>query len=166
MAKTKLTKGQVRSLDGDNPKLTFKIEEAFGVDVSKNKKVLSKIGQKILDKIRERTEENLSRFGRPFRGYSDTYKESLDFKAAGKSEGDVNLKLTGDMMGLMTVIDEGKNSVTIGWNDSEDAAKAHGHIDGLFGKKSLRRDFFGLRNDEIREISREIKAELKDDGES
>jgi len=77
------------------------------------------------------------------------YSESLEFEAAGKSKSDPNLTLTGDMLGLMDVIEEEKATITIGWNSSEEANKAHGHISGSVGAK---RDFLGLSAKEAERV--------------
>jgi len=57
--------------------------------------------------------------------------------------GQVNLTMTGQMLGSMTVIEQGDNTVTIGFNRTEDALKAFWNIE-------KGRDFFGLSDEELR----------------
>lgn len=148
----------MRKLSGDNPELTVKLSEIFGQPIE-DEALRSSIGQKILDIIRERSESGVGLDGR-FPGYSKAYKESLDYQAFGK-DGTVNLRLTGDMLELMDIVDESEDQIKIGWDDPNEAAKAHGHITGSVGKK---RDFFGLRPSEINEIKKEFQSEIERGG--
>ena len=165
----KLTRGQSRKLSGNNPKLDINLEELFGVDLSGNDSLKQAIGQEIIDRIVSRTEGNTSLSGRAFKRYSKAYKQSDEFKAAGKGS-KVNLRLSGDMLGLMDIVDERDNTLTIGWFDEDEAAKAHGHITG--GGNLPKRDFFGLTSSDISSIEAkfaseidEVKAELRSDSD-
>ena len=113
----------------------------FGQRVPDSDTFRQSFGQAVLDEIRRRTASNIGRTGKRFRNYSDEYADSLEFEAAGKSQNDPNLRLTGDMLGLMNVVATDRNSITLGWNQTDEAAKAHGHITGSVG---VTRDFFGL----------------------
>lgn len=147
-----------QTLSGQNPKLTVDLDEMFGMIVPDSTSFRQRVGQAIIDKIRERTEDkNVDINGKNFRKYSKEYQESDDFKAYGKSADNVNLKQTGDMMGLMDIVDEGKNKITIGWNDGFQAKKAHGHITGHVG---VERDFLGLPLSDLSAIAAEFKSEL------
>lgn len=108
------------------------------------------IGQKIIDIIRERThDEQKSWTGSQFKKYSDEYADSIEFAAYGKSKSEPNLTQTGDMLGLLTIKSSDPSSVVIGWNDTLQSEKAHGHITGAVGVK---RDFLGLTNGELNSI--------------
>lgn len=121
------------------------------------------MAEALLEKVIEKTESGKSRTGSRFRKYSKAYAETDEFKAAGKSRGDVNLSLSGDMLGLVGVVNESANTVTLGWEDSDEAAKAHGHITGGgAGGKLPVRDFFGLNNTDIDEVKREFRSEINE----
>ena len=117
------------------------------------------MAQALLDKILDKTASSRSRTGKGFRQYSKTYIASDAFKAAGKSS-KVNMSLSGDMLGLIEATSETANTVTLSWEDSEEAAKAHGHITG--GGRLPVRDFFGLNKKDIIAVKREFKQEIAD----
>lgn len=154
-----MPKGIVKKLAGNDPKLRIDLKELFGENIPDSQLFRQSFGQAVLDKIRERTEENKDVEGKRFRNYSKAYAESIEFAAYGKSKSDPNLQLTGDMMAFMDVIDEGEGFIEIGWADSEEAAKAHGHITGNVGVK---RDFFGLRPSEVRDLVEEFSEVIED----
>lgn len=116
------------------------------------------IAQDIIDTIVERTTvKNIDRKGNPFPGYSKAYTQSLDFKIAGKTKGNVNLRLSGDMLNSLKVLNTKKGEITIGFDrgDSENNGKAEGNIKGTYGQKTStgkKRDFLGLPRNQIKEI--------------
>jgi len=111
------------------------------------------VGREIIRTIRARTEKGKDKNGSPFTGYSQEYKDSLEFRVAGKNESLVNLRLTGEMMSGMEVLwaNPASGSVAIGFRDSGDRGKAHGHITGANGKLPIR-DFLGISKDELATI--------------
>jgi hypothetical protein len=115
------------------------------------------IAKEIVDLIRKRTqEEGVDRRGKPFASYSASYVKSLNFKIAGKSKKDVNLTLSGDMMGALDVISDSPGKVIIGFeNGSQENGKADGNIRGTYGQKSQvgpRRDFLGISKQDLQRI--------------
>ena len=151
-------------------KQTINLKSVFGVDFAGKPELRDAIGQAIIDKQRERTNKNLKYSpgpGRPGKlkpDYSPSYVKSLEFRAAGKKKGDVNMELTGDMLGFWDLIDDGKNSkntITQGWDDSTENAKAFRHNTG--DKKMPKRPFFGITDSELKEIgeSKKFKNRLK-----
>ena len=137
--------------------LEVDLDELFGVIVPDNTLFRQAVGQAIIDKIRSRAQDDNAGVDGGFSAYSPEYKESDDFKIYGKSEGDVNLTASGDMLNLMDIIEEGKNKIIIGWNDSLQSAKAHGHVTGSVGKK---RNFLGLRPSEVSDIREMFEDQL------
>jgi hypothetical protein len=122
----------------------FNLKEMFGVDVSRSPELKKAIGQAIIEHIVKRTEDGMGRDGKALKSpYSDSYSESLPFKAAGKSKRNVNMTLNGDMMGLLDIIDESANTITIGWEDETEILKAYNHN---VGDTLPRRPFFGLKS--------------------
>ena len=146
-------------LSGKKARLEVNLDELFGTLVPNNSELRQAVGQAIIDKIRDRTSRNLDRDGKRFPNYSTEYADSIPFKAYGKSKGDPNLKQSGDMLGLMDIIDETKNKIVIGWSDGEEAGKAHGHITGNVGST---RDFLGLPEKDLNEIADEVSDLFKD----
>lgn len=139
----------------------FNLQEMFGVSFKDAPELRASIGQAIINKIIERTEAGAGIGGRPFSfgKYSDEYSESVEFKAAGKDQHEVNMSLTGDMLGLMDVINETSNTIEIGWLDDTQNAKAFNHNTGDTVPK---RPFFGLSRSEVKELVAEFKPEVRD----
>lgn len=132
-----------------------------GVELSDYPDVIDAIGQKIIDKIRDRTERGISltiddggraHFGKFKAPYSNKYQDSPEFKAFGKSPGNVNLKLTGDMLGLMDFEVDG-DSIKIVMPDDQ-VEKAYNH---QTGDTVPRRPFFGISKGELGQILQEFK---------
>ena len=150
-------------------KQSINLKSVFGVDFVGKPELRDAIGQAIIDKQRERTKKNLSYSPGPGRSsrlkspYSPGYVNSLEFRAAGKKKTDINMELTGDMLGFWDLISDGKNSrntITQGWDDSTENAKAFRHNTG--DKGMPRRPFFGITDSELKEIgeSRKFKSRL------
>ncbi len=124
------------------------------------------IAEDIIEQIVKRTQKmNLDKNGQPFPKYSKNYKESLDFKIAGKSGGNVNLTLSGDMLTELDLISHRAGELLIGFeNGSEENAKAEGNIKGTYGQKhkirGKKRDFLGITKTEKDNILK--KYPLKD----
>lgn len=130
----------------------------FGKTV-RNPSVKEQIKQELIDTILKRTQDQSKSYtGRPFKGYSKLYKSSDDFQAFGKTN-KVNLTLTGDMLASLDAIEETNNTITFGFLDADEQAKAHGHITG--GGKLPKRDFFGFSNKEIDEIRAKFEGEIE-----
>lgn len=114
---------------------------------------LNRVGREIVRTIEKRTLSGKDKSGNSFYPYSKEYKESMEFRIAGKSPNNVNLKLTGEMLGDLSVIaiDEKKGQIIIGFEDEQQKAKAHGHITGAEGNLPVR-DFLGISKSELEDI--------------
>lgn len=113
------------------------------------------IAFEILKYIRERTAEGRDKDGKKFPKYSPSYVKSLDFKIAGKSKGDVNLRLSGDMMAALDLIKSDPGKLVIGYRPGDpEAGRAEGNIRGTYGKdsgsSSKKRDFLGISSDVLK----------------
>jgi phage gpG-like protein len=140
----------------------FNLKEMFGVDMADFPEIKEAIGQAIIEKILARTAKGEGIGGKAFaeRKYSPDYEKSLAFKAAGKRKGQKpDMKLTGDMLDLLDIIEQGKNTITVGWDDELQSAKAYNHNTG---DTVPERPFFGLSKSEQKEIARMFKAEVKE----
>jgi len=119
--------------------------------------ILDAIGSEIISVIRKRTAKNLDVDGEKFPAYSKEYAKSVDFKAAGKSKGDINLTLSGDMLANIEMLQAKRNTVRIGYEKgSTENAKADGNIRGTYGTpspiKGKARPFLGISDDDLQKI--------------
>jgi phage gpG-like protein len=147
------------------------LSDVFDVDLSEADGLKEALGQAIIDHMAKRAQGgdgvliDSKGKGTPKKlksPYSDDYEDSLEFKAAGKSKGDVNMTLTGDMLASMDVISTDGSTLVIGFSDSEQAAKAHGHMTGANGSGRLpKREFFGISRDELEDIAKEFEADIQ-----
>lgn len=117
----------------------------------------------IIERIVNRTQQGKDKDGQRFSSYSQAYKESLDFKIAGKSNF-VDLQLSGDMLAALSILDKTSRSVTIGFErGSEENAKADGNIRGTYGKSKpipgKARDFLGISERELKRIVDDVKSD-------
>lgn len=150
MAKPKVTLEEVSQ--------QIDLNKLVGSDISEDEQLVLKIGQKIIDYIEERVDDGLG-YGRTKlkSPYSDAYANSLNFKAAGKSQSDVNMKLSGDMMASIDIIEVNGSKITIGIDDPDQVPKAFNHQTGDTVPK---RPFFGVTNDELKQY---VLSEFKDE---
>lgn len=147
-------------LKKNSVEFTVDLKELFGVDFKGNRALREVIGQAIIDRMRERTDQGLAVGGKKNlkAPYSKTYAETDEFKAFGKSRSKVDMQLTGDMMGLMDIKKQDGNTITIGWDDPTENAKAYNHNTGDTVPK---RPFFGMTNEELDDVKKEFKSEVK-----
>lgn len=142
------------------------LAEIIGKDISADRVLVRKIAQGIIDYMVDRAKDGKGIGRRDLKSpYSKAYAESLAFKAAGKSRNNVNMRLSGDMLRSIDILEEDGASVTIGIDDPIDAPKAYGHQTGFEGHPTIpqgkyRRRFFGVTSDEIK---KEIIPKFKDD---
>lgn len=125
-----------------------------------------RIAEELIDVMITRTEGGVGVYGNPndpsslrkrrFPGYSDTYINSLDFKIAGKSPGSVNLKLSGDMLAAIELLEDRGDKLVIGFEDgTEENARADGNIRGAYGgspNPRKARPFLGVTTSELAEV--------------
>lgn len=155
MARAKL---QGLRLSENEVSQTIDFKEAFGVDLSKNEALKQRIGQAIIDRIIERNEQNKSVEGGNLKTpYSKSYAKSKKFELYGKSRGDVNMKLTGDMLSSVDISETRGNQVKIELDQGQ-APKGYNHHTG---DTVPRRPWFGVNKKELNEIKREFKNELR-----
>ena len=149
-----MAKVEKRKLTNKNPRLEINLTELFGSRVPDSVAFREGVGQAVIDAIRKRTKENIDRVGSRFKNYSKSYSKTTDFKVHGKSISNPNMRLTGDMLEFMNVIDSSRNTIVIGWGDREEQLKAHGHITGASPGPRVRRDFFGLPTEAYNKLKR------------
>lgn len=148
-----------------DPKITLDLKDVFGVpELPTDTFLRAAIGQSIVDKIVENTKSgDFLKESSGAQKYSKGYAESFEFKVYGKSQGDVNLTASGDMLRAIDFNISDDGIMTIFFDDPNEAAKAHGHITGNVGKK---RDFFGLDHQDLvlatREFSSQVREKVKE----
>lgn len=118
----------------------------------------------IIKKIKERCSDGLKATGGSFPHYSPEYKASLDFKNAGKS-GDVNLRLSGDMLAEMRLVRHSVGKIVIGYDKGDvEADKVEGNQIGSYGKPigdpNKARPFLGLPQGILDALISKVKKEL------
>ena len=111
--------------------------------------VINQIAFEVIDYIVQRTENGLDVRGNSFKNYSESYKNSENFEAFGKSTGDVNLVQEGNMINSIQVIEAYDNYFKIGYTDELNILKAFNHNTG---DTVPRREFFGINKKEMNAI--------------
>lgn len=110
------------------------------------------IADEVIDYIIERTKSGRDKNNEAFPKYSESYKKSLDFKIAGKSN-KVDLTLSGDMLASISLLNHKRGEITVGFDrgDKENNDKATGHITGFYGrsKEQKIRDFLGITDNDL-----------------
>lgn len=143
---------------------SFDFVEEFGFSPSENQGLALTIAQDMIDIIQKRTAKSDNIYNNDFKKYDEDYIESEDFKAFGKTK-KVNMKLTGDMLASIDVLEISDSTVKIGINDAEEAAKAYGHMTGMKGHpyldgKTPKRQFFGINSGEIEKLRNKYKSDI------
>jgi len=123
----------------------------------------AEVADLVIERIVERTTQGKDKDGKRFAGYSKAYKDSLNFKVAGKS-GKVDLQLSGDMLAAIEALDVTRRSITIGFEPgSDENAKADGNIRGTYGQSKpipgKERDFLGITERELAKIIDYVKGQ-------
>lgn len=117
------------------------------------------VADRVIEFILRRTENGKDKNNKNFPKYSKEYAKSLDFRIAGKSKGQVNLTLSGDMLAAVELLNPevSRNMLKIGIpaSDTENTAKAEGNIKGSYGgspNPRKARDFLGIKPSDLRKI--------------
>ena len=121
-----------------------------------NQRTARTVGEDLIDFIRDRTSKGLGKDNKPFPKYSKAYKESFEFKVAGKTN-TVDLELTGEMMDSLIVLSVKKGEIEIGYPpDSPVNGRAEGNILGSYGgdpDPSKARNFLALSEKEVKSVT-------------
>ena len=123
------------------------------------------LGDLIIEHIYDRTNSGKDKNGRKFPGYSESYVKSLDFKNGGKSKGNVNLQLSGDMLAAIELLSDKRGNIRIGFEKgSDENAKAEGNILGSYGgepNSKRARDFLGVESRKLKELIGYVRSNSK-----
>ena len=149
--------------------------QKFTVKIDKNLSPSERIsiGNELISKLKKRTDQGLGVSGSQnsngtysstykFPSYSKEYIDSLPFKIAGKSAGKIDLKLTGDMLTDIEVLNHSDGEITIGFREGTvENAKAEGNNIGSYGKPNgdpgKARKFLGVTSQELTETLEKYK---------
>jgi hypothetical protein len=134
------------------------LSELTGVDIGRDPVLRRAIAQATIDYMVDRVQkENLGLGRKPWSAdkYSESYSKSLAFKAAGKSKGDVNLTLSGDMLSLIDLVEERGSRIKIAVDPGQ-IDRAYGAQTGYKGHPVIpegvyKREFFGVTEKEMSE---------------
>lgn len=119
----------------------------------------SAFGREVVKEIVNNTLQGRMANGKKLTGkdakYSQSYKDSLEFKIYKSGTSQVNLKLTGEMLASVDS-KNGTDKVTIFLRDKLNKDKAHGHMTGFNGKTNKRRIFLGLPIEDQEKLMRNL----------
>jgi hypothetical protein len=143
-------------------------QQKFTVEISEKYTAEERraIAAEIIQRITERTrDEGKDKNNRAFKGYSESYKGSLDFKIAGKGS-KVDLTLTGEMIDAIELLKASKGSIEIGYQKGDPInGKVEGNRLGTYGKPqpvAPPRDFLGITKSDLQEILRRYPIRNED----
>lgn len=119
------------------------------------------VSREVIEFVQTRSENGFDKNNKKFVKYSKGYIDSLDFKVAGKSPGEVNLTLSGEMLSALELLSHRSGALLIGYdNGSDENARADGNVRGTYGKstenKNKARDFMGIDQNTIDKIVNKI----------
>jgi hypothetical protein len=137
---------------------TIDLKEIFGVSFKRSESLKQKMTQALIDKMKDRIAQGLDRFDEEMAPYSKAYKESVDYIAARKNE-TVNMRLTGDMLGSVDLLDSKGDKVTIGFRGSKENQKAYDHMMGT--ERLPVRQFFGVSDEDVDSVRSDFSDEIK-----
>lgn len=113
-------------------------------------------GKLLIKLIKARTAKGLDINNQPFKGYSEAYKASKDFKIAGKTDR-VNLELSSEMMDSLEILGTGHGFVTIGYESGTDVNER-----ALWAKdfgNGPSRKFLGVSKADIKKVTDSIASD-------
>lgn len=120
------------------------------------------VGRAVVDFIVRRTKRGVDIQGSKFRGndgdgkYSDSYRASGEFEAAGKSPRRINMTLTGDMLDSLEVISTRPGFITIGYPDGPESQKS-------IWMREKGYNFLGIKNEDLQKILAEFSQQTDTD---
>lgn len=120
------------------------------------------VGRLAIEFIQDRTNKGLDINNSPFPSYSSEYKDSIDFKIAGKSS-KVNLQQSGDTLASMEVLSHDSGYVTIGYD-----AGSFENDKAVWLQRSdngVSRKFLGLTDADLDKLILRVERQRSPEGE-
>lgn len=140
------------------------IQTRFSIPIDFNEEQRFQVAQLIIEKIQENTSQGKNRYGSSMPKYSEEYKQSLDFKNAGKGSLP-NLHLSGDMLASIELISDKPGEVVIGYKAGDSlAGQVEGNVIGSYGGNpdpSHARPFIGLPQKQLDLIIAKVRSETE-----
>lgn len=136
--------------------------QKFTITVPRNFNVTQRrqIGDLAIETIQARTAKGNKLGGGKFKAYTQSYKDSKDFKTAGKTN-TVNLELSSEMMNSIEILGQGVGFVTIGYEaDTFSNDKASWLINST--AHTIRRPFLGLSEIETKAIIAQVQSSAQE----
>ena len=135
----------------DEVSQTINLSKEAGIDLSNDPSLINSIGQDIIDYMVQRTEAGKAIGGNKDlkKPYSIAYIKSAEFKAFGKKPNEVNMTLTGDMLGAIDLTNTDSDKLKIEIVEDLQVKKSFNHNTGDTVPK---RDFFGITASELDDI--------------
>ena len=126
---------------------TFRVPLNFDIDLR------SLVAEDVVTFILTRTSRGLDKNNKPFKRYSKSYVNSIDFKIAGKSKNQVNLELSGDMLTDLEILNiQTAGFITIGFIEgTEENDRAAWNRNNL-RPSHPKRDFLGINDSDLNKI--------------
>lgn len=152
-----------RKNNEDDLRLIVNLKEIFNLPFfPKDDSLRQSIGQEIIDKIKERANSADFLTGSSKKGYSKEYAESDAGVIFGKKAGaKPTLQASGDMLNSLVIdLPDSYDKLEIGFIDSSESQKAHGHVNG--SDILPKRDFFGLTQKEVNDLRKKWDAKVDD----
>lgn len=153
--------------DMDDVNQTIDLTSYLGEGINDRPDLVTLIGQELIDIMVKRTTSGKDINYSAMAPYSSSYVASDEFKAHGKSR-KVNMKLTGEMLADINLINEDPAALKIGFGDTLQSRKAHGHITGMRDNdqipskhKPAPRLFFGVSSEDISKITQKYESNVK-----
>jgi len=146
---------------GDFTKFFVKIDKKY------NRTERLAIASDIIDHVIERTQDGKDKNGNTFRsGYSKSYANSPEGKAAGKRAGSTpDLTLTTEMLSRLRLLEHSTGELVIGYDskDSRFLGKVEGNIRGTYGNPSpipgKSRDFLDINQEQLTKLLKRFPVE-------
>lgn len=106
--------------------------------------------------IVERTKKGFDKNGRRFKGYTEEYMQSADFKASGKTSL-VNLSLSDEMLEELKDVKDSDGEIVVGYDGRKNKlnGKVEGNRKGTYGQKKSTgkvRDHLGITKTQLNNI--------------
>lgn len=134
------------------------LKKRISIPKSLSNEARNALAENIIQFIKDRTANNKDVEGKKFHKYSDSYIASPDFKNAGKSANDVNLRLTDEMMESIELIDQGSGYITIGFKENTNANNK-----GVWAQRSDNgpsRMFLGISDKDLEKVLAKTQLEV------
>lgn len=144
-------------------RIEIEIPEGYGPEAREA------IAQEVIDVIVERTKSGKDKDGDEFRGYSESYEKSLDFKNAGKTPGQTpDFQQSGDTLASLGLLSHDDGLLVIGWERGSEAnAIADGNIRGTYGSDTPNpkkaRNILGVTKRELNGVLNQFPLENQDE---